>query len=72
MNNPTILSRRMPPRRNFDVKSKTDLQIFKQFIDTSGWGHMGCPFICEEPWLSIPDMIKDKIAQEYVKSCKVA
>jgi hypothetical protein len=47
----------------FDPKNKSHITLFKRFLNESRWGGP-CPFLLEEPWLSIPDMLKDK----YVKS----
>ena len=55
------------PKRMFDVKSKTDLLLFKKFIDETSWGGKPCPFILEEPFITIPDMIKDKFCRYYLK-----
>ena len=53
--------------KNFDVTDRKDLDRYKTFLQTGAWGTEGCPFICEDPWLSVPDMIKDKIARHYLK-----
>jgi hypothetical protein len=55
------------PKRYFDVKNKTDLSIYKQFITTRSWGDTGCPFELEWPWLNIPDMIAHKISEHAVE-----
>jgi hypothetical protein len=55
------------PRRYFDVKNKTDLNVFKSFIMKNAWGNQGCPFLLEEPYLSIPDMIRYKITNEFLE-----
>ena len=51
----------------FDVKSKTDLLLFKKFIDETSWGGKPCPFILEEPFITVPDMIKDKFCRHYLR-----
>jgi len=56
------------PKREFDVTSKADLTAYKQFITTHSWGENGCPFELEWPWLSIPDMIANKIAEHAVEN----
>lgn len=53
-------------KRKFDVNSKDDLRVYKQFLETKGWGKTPCPFELEWPWLSIPDMISHKIAEAAV------
>lgn len=54
-------------RKLFDVTNKQDVERFKQFLVKSGWGAEGCPFEIEQPWLTIPDMIKDKLIRHYLK-----
>ena len=53
--------------KNFDVNDQKDLDRYKKFLQYGAWGKEGCPFICEDPWLSVPDMIKDKIARHFLK-----
>lgn len=62
-----VLDNYIKVRRIFDVSSKKDLDTFAYFLQNDGWGPEGCPFICEEPWHSIPDMIKDKITRKHLK-----
>ena len=50
-------------KRTFDPKNKQDLKLFKLFLADSKWGGP-CPFILQEPYLTIPEMLKDK----YVRS----
>jgi hypothetical protein len=51
----------------FDVTNKNHVEVFKQFMETYAWGEKCCPFVLEEPHLSIPDMIKDKLVRHYLK-----
>lgn len=53
-------------KKKFDVDNKQDLEVFSNFLKNGGWGKTGCPFITEEPFISIPDMIKDKITRKYL------
>jgi hypothetical protein len=46
-------------KRIFNPKNKNDVELLKQFLVKNSWGSP-CPFILEEPYLTIPDMIKDK------------
>lgn len=48
-------------KRFFNEKSKRDIAIAKQFFKEHSWGIEGCPFILEYPYLTVPDMIKDKL-----------
>lgn len=43
----------------FDPKNKQHIKLFKHFLNENRWGSP-CPFLLEEPWLTIPDMLKDK------------
>lgn len=62
-----ILSRDKFPKRVFDPKSKVDLQVYRDFLKNNGWGGP-CPFVLEQPFLSIPHMIADKIARSQVET----
>lgn len=52
---------------DFDVKDPKHLKLFRDFMKNSAWGPKGCPFELEEPFISIPDMIKDKLARHFLK-----
>jgi hypothetical protein len=62
----SILDDIMQTRKLFDVTSEQDLQLFKVFCIKNAWGKNGCPFILEEPFLSIPEMIRYKISNEFL------
>ena len=47
-------------RRPFDPKSNEDLIEFKYFLANKKWKNL-CPFFLEWPYLTIPDMLKDKM-----------
>ena len=51
------------PKFLFDPKNGYHITIFKYFLKEKRWG-VPCPFLLEEPYLNIPDMLKDK----YIKS----
>ena len=53
-------------KKSFDVNDQKDLTTFANFLKTSTWGPKGCPFTIEEPWHSIPDMLKDKITRKHL------
>lgn len=61
-----ILYKLSLPKRRFDVNNKVDIDTFTKFIKTSKWGSNGCPFILEYPYLSVPDMIKDKLISVFL------
>lgn len=48
-------------KRFFNEKSKKDLAIAKHFFKNHSWGTEGCPYILEYPYLTVPDMIRDKL-----------
>jgi hypothetical protein len=51
----------------FDPKNKQHINLFKLFLNENRWG-TPCPFLLEEPWLTIPDMLKDKYIQSQLGS----
>ena len=54
------------PKRIFRADDKDDVLLFKNFMETNRWG-FPCPFFLEEPYLTIPDMIKDKFIKHMLK-----
>ena len=46
--------------RLFDPVSKEDVEEYKFFVKNGKW-KAGCPFILEQPYLSVPHMINDRI-----------
>lgn len=54
-------------KRKFDIKDKKDVEMYRTFLSTMAWGTGGCPFELEFPYLTIPDMIKDKLIRKYLK-----
>jgi hypothetical protein len=61
-----ILDRLIRTKILFDVNDKKHINIYKSFLSTGAWGKTGCPFILEFPYLSVPDMAKDKIIHNYL------
>jgi hypothetical protein len=55
-----VLETIIRPKRFFNEKSKADIAMAKEFFKNHSWAG-GCPFILEYPYLTIPDMIKDKM-----------
>lgn len=53
-------------KRPFDIDNETDVELFKQYLENSGWGVDGCPFLLEFPFLNIPDMIKAQIVYKFL------
>jgi len=62
-----ILDMLIKPKRLFDVNDKKDVQVYTNFLKTGAWGRNTCPFILEFPYLTIPDMIKDKLIHNFLK-----
>lgn len=53
-------------RIQFDVNNSDHCDVFAKFLKRGAWGKDGCPFEIEDPWVSIPDMIKDKLARKHL------
>jgi hypothetical protein len=51
-------------KRPFNPKNKSDITLLRKFMQENRWGEppqfLPCPFLLEEPYLTIPDMMKDK------------
>ena len=59
---------RLSEKRKFDINSKKDIDIYRYFLINSDWKITGtCPFDLEFPYLTVPDMIKDKLIRKYLK-----
>lgn len=55
-------------KRLFDMNNKKDVEIYKSFLETNSWKVTGsCPFQLEYPYLTVPDMIKDKLIRKFLK-----
>ena len=63
----SILETIVKQKRYFDVSSKKDIAMYRGFLANHTWGHDGCPFVLEYPYLTIPDMIKDKLIHKFLK-----
>jgi len=46
-------------KNTFDPKDKSHIALLKKFLQEDRWGDP-CPFLLEEPYLTIPDMMKNK------------
>ena len=64
---PNILYKAKASKIKFDMNNKSHVEIYKRFLQTASWGQTGCPFSLEFPYLTIPDMIKDKLVRKYLK-----
>lgn len=55
------LSQQVYMRRTmFNPKDKTHIKEYKFFVENHKWRDI-CPFWLEWPYLTVPDMIKDKM-----------
>ena len=59
------LSHHVWQRHFFDPKNKSDLMEYSHFMKHSKW-RANCPFILEWPYLTITDMVKDKLVEHYL------
>jgi hypothetical protein len=53
-------------RIKFNVNDKSDINMYANFLKTGSWGATGCPFALEYPYVSVPDMIKDKLIRKFL------
>ena len=55
-----ILETLIRPKRYFNVSNRKDINAVKDFFAHHRWVG-GCPFILEYPYMSVPDMLRDKL-----------
>ena len=67
-----ILDTIVRTKRVFNVTDKKDVELFTGFLKTGAWGREGCPFTLEYPYLTVTDMIKDKLIHKFLKVEKVS
>jgi hypothetical protein len=48
-------------KRRFDPSKKKDRDEYRHFLQHKSWKSFVCPFVLEWPYLTVPDMIQDKI-----------
>lgn len=53
-------------KRLFDENNAQDVELYKNFLINNTWGKEGCPFLLEQPFLSIPDMIKERLVFKFL------
>ncbi len=58
-----IIERNRSVRRIFDPAVKADREDFKYFLINGKWKNNICPFLLDWPYLTVPDMIKDRITR---------
>jgi hypothetical protein len=54
-------------KRIFNPANKEDILIYMDFLKLGTWREP-CPFILENPHLSVPHMINEKIIKHYLKA----
>ena len=62
-----VLDAYIKQKRMFNEYNKKDLLVVKYFFENYSWGPDCCPFVLEAPYVSIPDMIKDKLVFKTLK-----
>jgi hypothetical protein len=61
-----FIARHTKNRREFNPNKKEDVAEYRYYIKNAQWEN-GCPFWLDWPYLSIPEMIKDKLVKSYLK-----
>ena len=62
-----VLAQVQRQRVRFSPDNKKHIDQYRNFVINRKWDNPGCPFELVWPYLSIPDMIKDKIINHYLK-----
>ena len=62
-----VLAQVQRQRVRFSPEDKKHIEQYRNFIVKRKWDNPGCPFELVWPYLSIPEMIKDKIINHYLK-----
>ena len=63
----SVLAQVQRQRVRFSPEDKKHIDQYRYFVVNRKWETPGCPFELLWPYLSIPDMIKDKIINHYLK-----
>jgi hypothetical protein len=63
----SVLATLIKPKVLFDIDDKKHIMQYRDFLQHHKWGIDGCPFVLEFPYLTIPDMIKDKMIHKLLK-----
>lgn len=64
----SILSQINKNRIIFDPVNKKHIAMYREFlVNNCKWSTNGCPYELEWPYLTVPDMIRDKIIRKYLK-----
>ena len=62
-----VLAQVQRQRVRFSPEDKKHIDQYRNFVVKRKWDAPGCPYELEWPYLIIPDMIKDKIINHYLK-----
>ncbi len=62
-----VLAQVQRQRVRFNPEDKSHVESYRYFMVNRKWENPGCPFELVWPYLSIPDMIKDKIINYQLK-----
>ena len=62
-----VLAQVQRQRVRFSPDDKKHVEQYRNFLVNDKWDSPGCPFELQWPYYSIPDMIKDKIINHYLK-----
>lgn len=57
-------------KRRFNPTVKKDREEYKYFLENRSWKSTVCPFFLEWPYLTIPDMINDKLTHHLLGAKK--
>ncbi len=61
-----LIERHRHNRRVFNPANKKDIAEYRYFVKNGKWQN-GCPFYLDWPYLTVPDMIKDRITKHMLK-----
>lgn len=62
-----VLDNFVKEKRFFDEYNKKDLAVVKYFFEHKSWGTDCCPFVLETPYLSIPEMVTERLISKSLK-----
>jgi len=63
-----VLSQINKQRIIFDPVNKKHVAMYREYlVNNCRWSTNGCPYELEWPYLTVPDMIRDKIIRNYLK-----
>lgn len=60
-----LIERSKHNRRTFNPQDKNDMEEYAYFLKNQKWRN-GCPFLLDWPYLTVPDMIKDRVVRQHL------